>query len=117
MGGPVQPLSHAQFISNIADHGMNLQSALEAPRFVEARANGRKLDGCEVAIESRVPVEVRRGLEKQGHKIDDMGPYNMMYTGTGQAVMHDSSTRVNSAGSDPRGDGAAIPESPRARRE
>lgn len=114
MGGPVQPLSHAQFISNLVDHGMNLQGALEAPRFVEARANGRKLTGCEVGIESRVPAAVRQALAEKGHLIDDMGPYNVMYTGTGQAVMHDAATRVNYAGSDPRGDGAAIPASPRA---
>ena len=113
MGGPVQPLSHAQFISNIVDHGMNLQAALEAPRFVVARSNGRKLEGCEVGMETRVPADVRRTLAEQGHKIDELGPYNIMYTGTGQAVMHDSSTRVNFAASDPRGDGAAIPESPR----
>ncbi len=113
MGGPVQPLSHAQFISNIVDHGMNLQAAIEAPRFVEARGNGRKLEGCEVGMETRVPAEVRGALTERGHKIDELGPYNIMYTGTGQAVMHDSSTRVNFAASDPRGDGAAIPESPR----
>lgn len=116
MGGPVQPLSHAQFISNMVDHGMNLQAALEAPRFVEARANGRKLEGCEVGIETRVPAEVRKALSERGHKVEEMGPYNIMYTGTGQAVMHDSSAHVNFAASDPRGDGAAIPESPRPQR-
>ncbi|MFN7922814.1 MAG: gamma-glutamyltransferase [Bryobacteraceae bacterium] len=117
MGGPVQPLSHAQFISNLVDHGMNLQGALEAPRFVEARASGgRKLEGCEVGMESRVPAEVRAALAQRGHKIDDMGAYNIMYTGTGQAVMHDSATHVNFAASDARGDGAAIPESPRMRK-
>ncbi len=115
MGGPVQPLSHAQFISNMVDHGMNMQAALEAPRFVEARAGGRKLEGCEVGMETRVPAETRKALAARGHKIDEMGPYNIMYTGTGQAVMHDSTTKVNYAASDPRGDGAAIPESPRRR--
>ena len=117
MGGPVQPLSHAQFISNMVDHGMNLQGALEAPRFVEARANGRKLEGCEVGMETRVPVETRQALERLGHKIDPMGAYNVMFTGTGQAVMHDSSTHVNYAASDPRGDGAAVPESPRGKKK
>jgi gamma-glutamyltranspeptidase/glutathione hydrolase len=113
MGGPVQPLSHAQFISNMVDHGMNLQGALETPRFVEARPNGRTLGGCEVGIETRVPAEVRQALTARGHLVDEMGPYNMVHSGTGQAVMHDSATKVNFAGSDPRGDGAAIPESPR----
>lgn len=116
MGGPVQPLSHAQFISNMVDHKMNLQGALETARFVEARAGGgRKLEGCEVGIETRVPADVRKALAARGHKIDEMGPYNIMYTGTGQAVMHDSTSHVNFAASDPRGDGAAIPESPRGK--
>jgi gamma-glutamyltranspeptidase/glutathione hydrolase len=114
MGGPVQPLSHAQFISNIADHGMNLQAAMEAPRFTEARATpGRASEGCEVSIESRVPAEVRQALERRGHKITDLGPYNIAYAGTGQAVMHDSGAKVNFAASDPRGDGAAVPSGPR----
>ncbi len=117
MGGPVQPLSHAQFISNFVDHGMNLQAAMEAPRFVEARAaRGRKLEGCEVGMETRVPAAVRQALEQRGHKIDELGPYNIIYAGTGQAVLHDTATGVNFAASDPRGDGAAIPESPRKKR-
>ncbi len=35
MGGPNQPLAHAQFVSNVVDYGMNLQHALEAPRFTK----------------------------------------------------------------------------------
>src|SRR5260370_7470002 len=33
MGGANQPLAHAQFVSNMADYGMNIQAALEAPPF------------------------------------------------------------------------------------
>ena len=33
MGGANQPLAHAQFVSNIADYGMNIQEAVNAPRF------------------------------------------------------------------------------------
>jgi gamma-glutamyltranspeptidase/glutathione hydrolase len=50
MGGANQPLAHAQFVSNIVDYGMNIQAALEAPRFTK-----RTADGCDVSIESRVP--------------------------------------------------------------
>ena len=50
MGGAVQPLAHAQFVSNYVDFGMNLQEAMEAPRFSKNNA-----DGCEVSIEFRVP--------------------------------------------------------------
>src|SRR5438552_8749500 len=33
MGGPNQPLAHAQFVSNVVDYGMNIQAALENARF------------------------------------------------------------------------------------
>ena len=40
MGGPNQPLAHAQFVSNVVDYGMNVQAALEAPRFTKRTADG-----------------------------------------------------------------------------
>ncbi len=109
MGGPVQPLSHAQFISNLADHGMNLQGAIESPRFVEG-PSGKDAAGCSVRMETRVPVETRRELEAKGHKVLTVGTYSTSGVGVGQAVMHNAATGVNSASSDPRGDGAAIPQ-------
>src|ERR1041385_9502818 len=33
MGGWNQSQAHAQFVSDIVDHGLNIQAALEAPRF------------------------------------------------------------------------------------
>ena len=35
MGGLNQAQAHAQFVSNVVDHGMNIQAALEAPRFTK----------------------------------------------------------------------------------
>ena len=40
MGGANQPLAHAQFASNFIDFGMNLQEALEAPRFTSRTRTG-----------------------------------------------------------------------------
>ena len=40
MGGSVQPMAHAQFVSNFVDYGMNVQAALEAPRFFKSGAPG-----------------------------------------------------------------------------
>src|SRR6202795_5333486 len=40
MGGANQPLAHAQFASNVADYGMNIQAALEAPRFTKRNSTG-----------------------------------------------------------------------------
>src|SRR6202140_3717500 len=51
MGGANQPLAHAQFVSNVVDYGMNLQAAMEAPRFTK-----RNSTGCDVSIEVRVPA-------------------------------------------------------------
>jgi gamma-glutamyltranspeptidase/glutathione hydrolase len=104
MGGFNQAQAHAQFVSNIVDHEMNIQAALEAPRFTKLT-----FGGCDVKIESRVPVEVRRELTEMGHSFEVLGAYSGT-VGGGQAVMHDSSKKVNYGSSSPRKDGAAIPE-------
>jgi len=104
MGGANQPLAHAQFVSNVVDYGMNLQEAMEAPRFFKGSAAG-----CDVSIESRVPIRTIRGLSEVGHVIAERPEY-AQEMGRGQAVMHDSKTGTNYAASDPRADGAATPE-------
>jgi gamma-glutamyltranspeptidase/glutathione hydrolase len=60
-------------------------------------------------VESRFPSEVRAELERRGHQIDLQGDFSNMMGG-GQAVMHDAHAKVNYGGSDPRKDGAAIPQ-------
>lgn len=104
MGGPNQPLAHAQFVSNVVDYGMNVQAAMEAPRFTKYTANG-----CDVSIESRLPAETLRELSARGHEILLRREYTQEM-GRGQAILHDSRTGINYAASDPRADGAAIPE-------
>jgi gamma-glutamyltranspeptidase/glutathione hydrolase len=106
IGGGNQPQAHAQFVANIVDFGMNLQAALEAPRFMSPNPAS-----CEVRIEQRIPSAVRQELAARGHKVDLRGDYSSLL-GPGQAVMHDSAKGVNYGASDPRGDGAAVPESP-----
>jgi gamma-glutamyltranspeptidase/glutathione hydrolase len=104
MGGSVQPFAHAQFVSNFIDYGMNLQEALEAPRLFKGSA-----PGCEVAVESRMPAETLEQLSARGHVVR-IWPEYMEAMGRGQAILHDSKTGTNFAASDPRADGAAIPE-------
>jgi gamma-glutamyltranspeptidase/glutathione hydrolase len=104
MGGWNQSQAHAQFVSNTVDHGMNIQAALEAPRFTKDT-----FDGCDVQIERRVPTEVRAELEAKGHKLEVRGDFARS-TGGGQAVLRDFAAGVNYGASDPRKDGAAIPE-------
>jgi gamma-glutamyltranspeptidase / glutathione hydrolase len=106
MGGPNQPVAHAQFVSNVVDYGMNLQAALENARFTVSSKRG-----CNIVIESRVKAEVIEKLSAMGHQFDVEGDYSSAM-GRGQAVMHDGRTKINYAGSDPRADGSAEPEPP-----
>jgi len=103
MGGWNQAQAHAQFVSNVADHGLNIQAALEA-----ARVTKLSFDGCDVLVEGRVPREVRAQLEARGHELAVQGDFSSLMGG-GQSVMRDA-TGVNHGASDPRKDGAAVPE-------
>jgi len=104
MGGWNQSQAHAQFVSKIADLGLNIQAALDSPRFTKLT-----FDGCDVKIESRIPQSTRDELARRGHKIEVLPPF-AQDVGGGQAVLRDYKTRVNFGASDPRKDGAAIPE-------
>jgi gamma-glutamyltranspeptidase/glutathione hydrolase len=104
MRGINQPQAQMQFVTNVVDHKMNIQAALEAPRFTQTGGGG-----CELLIEARVPAAVRSELERKGHRLDVQGDFSGLMGG-GQAVLHDSATKVNYGASSPRKDGAAIPE-------
>ena len=104
MGGFNQAQAHAQFVSDIVDHKLNPQAALEAPRFTKLT-----FEGNDVQMEQRIPASVRAELEKKGHQIKVRGDFSSA-VGGGQAVMRDFSQGINYGASDPRKDGAAIPE-------
>lgn len=103
MGGWNQAQAHAQFVSNVADHGMNIQAALEAPRVTKLT-----FDGCDVMVEARVAPGVRERLTALGHELTVLGDYSSL-VGGGQSVMRDANGTCYGA-SDPRKDGSAIPE-------
>jgi gamma-glutamyltranspeptidase/glutathione hydrolase len=105
MGGWNQAQAHAQFVSNIVDHGMNIQAAMEAPRFTKLT-----FENCDVQFESRIPEDIRSELQKLGHDVRIAAPYSQR-VGGGQAVMRDAQG-TNYGASDARKDGAALPESP-----
>jgi gamma-glutamyltranspeptidase / glutathione hydrolase len=107
MGGPNQPLAHAQFVSNLVDYGMNIQAAIDAPRFTVAD----NTVSCDIPIESRVKPDVLQALRDKGHNLIVHGAYTTAM-GRGQAVMHNSKSGLNSGASDPRADGMAEPEPP-----
>jgi gamma-glutamyltranspeptidase/glutathione hydrolase len=106
MGGANQPLAHAQFVSNVVDYGMNIQAALENARFTVSHKGG-----CNILIESRVKPEVRDKLTAMGHQLEVRKEYSSTM-GRGQAVLHDSTTKVNFGASDARADGSAELEPP-----
>ena len=106
MGGYNQAQAHAQFVSNLVDHNMNIQAALEAPRFTKLT-----FGGCDAMIENRVTAGVREGLAARGHNLEVLADFSG-WMGGGQAVLHMSDTGVNYGASSPRKDGAAVPEAP-----
>jgi gamma-glutamyltranspeptidase/glutathione hydrolase len=103
MGGWNQAQAHAQFVANVADYGMDIQEALEAGRFTKGT-----FDGADVSIEALIPESVRRELAALGHEITVVPPRTGTF-GSGQAVM-DNGAGVHFGASEPRHDGAAIPE-------
>ena len=106
MGGWNQSQAHAQFIANMVDFKMNIQAALEAARFSK-----HSFGGCDVMMENRFSSKVREELSAKGHKIEVMGAFSAAMGG-GQVVLRDASKGVNYGASDPRKDGAAVPELP-----
>ena len=104
MGGWNQAQAHAQFVSDIVDHHLNIQAALEAPRFTK-----QTFPGCDVEFESRVPDTVRMELAAKGHQLQMRGAFTSA-VGGGQAVLRDFAASINYGASDPRKDGAAMPE-------
>jgi gamma-glutamyltranspeptidase/glutathione hydrolase len=105
MGGFNQAQAHAQFVANIADYGMDIQEALEAGRFTKT-----SFTGCDVLVEALVPESTTRELARLGHDVTVVPPRTGAF-GYGQAVMSDGAG-VHFGASEPRHDGAAIPEAP-----
>jgi len=105
MGGFNQAQAHAQFVADIADFGLDIQQALEAGRFTKG-----SFAGCDVQIEALVPDKVRSELKALGHDVRVVPPRSGTF-GYGQAVMSDGAG-VHFGASEPRHDGAAIPEAP-----
>ncbi|MDE2999295.1 MAG: gamma-glutamyltransferase [Gemmatimonadota bacterium] len=90
-----------QFTTNFLDYGMNIQAAIEAPRFRFQHA------GTRVYMESRVPAEIRSGLNRRGHQIDVVDAFSPV-TGGAQGIAVDQESGGLMGGADPRRDGYAI---------
>ncbi len=108
MGGDMQAQGHVQVLSNMIDHGMDVQEAGDAARFRHLGSSeptgARAKDGGSVALESEIGEAVRRALEAKGHRlISSPGGF-----GGYQAIRIDLEQGILIGGSDPRKDGAAM---------
>jgi gamma-glutamyltranspeptidase/glutathione hydrolase len=98
------PGRHAQVQTNfqlavgLIDHDLDVQDAIEAPRWFHE--SGRTLQ-----LESRFPDQVKKGLAAKGHDLQVIGEWAEI-TGGAQAVAIDANG-VFSAGADPRREGYA----------
>lgn len=93
----MQPQGHLQVVVNLADYGMNSQSALDAPRwqFVHRKA---------VLLEQAVSQQVAQALANRGHGVSVSAEAGLF--GKGQIILRQNG--VFMAASEPRADGMAI---------
>lgn len=95
MGGAYQPNGHARFVTNLVDYGMDLQSAIDAPRCFSGEEG--------MQVERGYSQAVRAELAAMGHQVSV--PHDPI--GGAQAILIDDSG-VLIGGSDPRKDGCAL---------
>lgn len=104
MGGEGQPQTQAMLVTRIVDYGMNVQQAIEAPRFLYGRTWGA--DSNTLKVESRMSSDAINDLLSKGHEIEILEPFTEVMGHAGAIWIEDN--HVKYGGADPRGDGIAI---------
>jgi gamma-glutamyltranspeptidase / glutathione hydrolase len=108
-GGDQQDQWTLQFFLNLADFGMNLQEAIEAPRYscMHAPSSFYPHDASPglVRVESRIDERVRGELVARGHNVETRPPW---CDGNVLAVALDAGRGRLAAGADPRGQIAGL---------
>ncbi|MGZ3292305.1 MAG: gamma-glutamyltransferase [Xanthobacteraceae bacterium] len=105
MGADGQPQIQLQLYSAMIDFGLDIQEAIEMPRFLSGRfALGEARDTLH--MEGRFPADTIKVLEQRGHIVNRWEPWNEL-AGHAHGITVGSSGMF-SGGSDPRSDGAAI---------
>jgi gamma-glutamyltranspeptidase len=104
MGGDGQALFHVQALTNLIDYGMEIQEAIERPRFMYGKIV--PTDAADLLrVEGRVPADVVEEMRQRGHNV---GVVSDWFTQMGHAhgiTLADGTLR---GGADARGDGAAL---------
>jgi gamma-glutamyltranspeptidase / glutathione hydrolase len=107
-GGDDQVMRTMQTLINMVDFGMNIQQAIEAPRWSSrafpASPFPHTMHPGDMSVEARIPEETRQALIARGHKLRVSPPWSL---GSNAGIVIDGSTGVLSAGADPRVDAYA----------
>jgi gamma-glutamyltranspeptidase / glutathione hydrolase len=102
-GADNQVLLTMQALLNMIDFGMNVQQAIESPKWLTrafpASPFPHTMYPGDLSVESRVPEDVRKQLLARGHKLRVTGPWS---DGSLAAIVIDLKTGVLNAGTDPR---------------
>jgi gamma-glutamyltranspeptidase/glutathione hydrolase len=111
MGGDGQPQILLQLLHHIVERELDVQRALDQPRWVYGRHQlSERPDlatGEMVLVESRMSDEIVDGLRTRGHAVEPLGPYeNVM--GHAHAIVVDRARGTLAGGSDPRADSLAL---------
>ena len=105
MGGEGQPQTQTAVLTRIVDFGFDLQSAIEAPRWLLGRTWGAASSALH--LEERIPGRVIEDLRGMGHPVAFTPAWDEQL-GHAQAVAIDSQRGLLLGGADPRGDGTAV---------
>ena len=101
MGGDGQAQIHLQVYAAVR-FGLNMQEAIELPRWIHGAAGGEEL----LQVESRFPPATLEALRQRGHVIYEQGAWSSGM-GYAQGIAFDSSTGVMQGGADPRAESLA----------
>ena len=107
-GGDDQVMRTMQTLINMIDFGMNIQQAIEAPRWSSrsfpASPFPHTMYPGDMSVEARIPEATREALIAKGHKLRVTPPWSL---GSNGGIVIDTNTGVLSAGADPRVDAYA----------
>jgi gamma-glutamyltranspeptidase / glutathione hydrolase len=96
MGAHYQPMGHVQIVNNMIDFGMDVQQAIDAPRFF--------FEGEQTVVETGTPKATVEDLKARGHNV----VFAPTPWGGAQTIKIDWDRGVLIAGSEPRKDGCAL---------
>jgi gamma-glutamyltranspeptidase / glutathione hydrolase len=96
IGAHYQPMGHVQIVLNMLDYGMDVQQAIDAPRFF--------FEGEQSLVEHGTPPATIEGLKARGHDV----VFAPTPWGGAQTIKIDWDRGVLIGGSEPRKDGCAL---------